>query len=69
MHTGGHIHSGRSLCAPHKGWDFITVDFGNHLTGKSTLTGNTGEPSEIIMHIKNHVLIIHTPIIIGKLET
>ena len=69
MHTGGHIHFRRALFASHKGWNFITADFGNHLTGKSTLTGNTGEPSEIIMHIKNHGLIIHTPIIIGKLET
>jgi len=69
MHTGGYIHSGRSLCTPHICWDFITVNFGNYLTGKSTLTGNTGEPSEIIMHVKSHGLIIHTPIIIRKLET
>jgi len=69
MHTGGHIHFRRALFASHKGWNFITADFGNQLTGKSTLTGKVGEPSEIIMHIKNHGLIIHTPFIIRKLET
>ena len=69
MHTGGHIHFRRALFASHKGGNFITADFGNPLTGKSTLTGNAGEPSQIIMYTKSHSRIIHTPIIIGKLET
>ena len=69
MHTSGHVYFRRSLCAPHKGRDFKAIHLRNQLTHKSAPSRHTTERFQILMHIKSHGRIIHTPAIIGKLET